>query len=142
MRRFWADALVVAHFLWVAFMVGGFVVQMAALKSARLRDWTFVRLAHVGGILYVAGLILLGAPCPLTVWEACLRSGSATESPPSFLVNWLERLIYPDVDPLIVYVPTVVLAVVSLVAVAVSPPAAVRRRLSGTDSSQSPPSAS
>ncbi len=127
MNRIWADAIMAAHFLWVAFMIGGFAVQMIALKSLRVRNWTALRVLHAGGIVYVAVLIVIDVPCPLTIWEARLRAGVATTQPPSFLIQWIERLIYPDVDPLFVYAPTILLAAISLIAIVICPPERIRR---------------
>lgn len=127
MSRFWADALVVVHFLWVVFMIGGFVVQMIAMKSARVREWCVIRAVHVAGILYVAFLIIIGRPCPLTVWEAQLRRADDAAQPESFLVRWLERLLYPDVDPLVVYIPTIILAILSVLSIWLAPPMRLRR---------------
>ncbi|MCC6964493.1 MAG: DUF2784 domain-containing protein [candidate division Zixibacteria bacterium] len=130
MSRFWADTVVVAHFLWVVFMIGGSVVQMIAMKSAKLREWCVIRAVHVAGILYVAILTIIGRPCPLTVWEAQLRRAYDGTQPESFLVRWLERLLYPDVDPLVVYIPTIVLAILSVLSMLVAPPGRLRRLLS------------
>ncbi len=126
-REYGADLLVIAHFLWVAFMIGGFVVQMIAMKSAKLREWCVMRAVHVVGIFYVAILTIIGRPCPLTVWEAQLRRAYDGTQPESFLVRWLERLLYPDVDPLVVYIPTIVLAILSVLSMLVAPPGRLRR---------------
>lgn len=129
MSRFWADTVVVVHFLWVAVMIGGVVVQMIAMKSAKLREWCFIRAVHVAGIMYVTALTIVGRPCPLTVWEAQLRRAYDGTQPESFLVRWLERLLYPDVDPLVVYIPTIVLAILSVLSMLLAPPGRLRRLL-------------
>lgn len=131
-REYGADLLVAAHFLWVAFMIGGFVVQMTALRSARLREWTVIRAVHVAGILYVATLTIIGRPCPLTVWEALLRRTHDAAQPEAFLVRWLERLLYPDVDPMVVYIPTIILAILSVLSMWLAPPERLRRLFRST----------
>jgi polyferredoxin len=87
-----ADALVVLHFLIVAFIAGGLVVVWigAALGWGWVRNPWF-RYLHLGAIAYVAGEALLGVVCPLTVWEDLLRGGARSES---FVGRWVRYFLY------------------------------------------------
>jgi hypothetical protein len=87
-----ADALVAAHFLVVAFIVGGLVLVWlgAALRWRWVRNPWF-RYLHLGAIAFVAAEALLGIACPLTVWEDLLRGGVRPES---FVARWVHRLLF------------------------------------------------
>jgi len=90
-----ADAILIAHFLFVLFVVGGFALILA---GAALR-WSWVRArifrsAHLGAILLVAAESAAGVACPLTVWEDALRRAGAQDA--SFVGRWVARLLYYD----------------------------------------------
>lgn len=61
-----------------------------------LAGWAWVRnrwfrYLHLAAIVFVAAEALLGAACPLTVWEDLLRGGLRPES---FVGRWVQRLLY------------------------------------------------
>jgi len=95
MARPWlADAVLVAHVLFVLFVVGGFVLILAvAGRWSWIRNRTF-RLLHVAAIVFVAAEALLGVTCPLTRWEDMLRATGREER--SFIGRWLAWLLYYD----------------------------------------------
>lgn len=90
--RIAADALLVAHFLVAAFIVGGLILVWigAAAKWPWVRNPWF-RYLHLGAIVFVAAEALLDYACPLTVWEDLLRGGARPES---FVGRWVYRLLY------------------------------------------------
>ena len=90
-----ADAILVLHFLFVLFVVGGFALILAgaALRWSWVRDRRF-RLLHLGAILLVVCESLAGMACPLTVWEDALRRAGAQDA--SFVGRWVARLLYYD----------------------------------------------
>ena len=92
---FFADIVLVTHFLFVAFVVGGLagIWLGAALKWAWIRNFWF-RAAHLGAIGFVAAESLVGALCPLTVLEDALRQGGQPHA--SFIQRWVSRLLYYD----------------------------------------------
>jgi len=89
-----ADAVLIAHVLFVLFVVGGF-----ALILAGARRWGWVRnrvfrIAHLAAIVFVTAEALLGVTCPLTHWEDVLRATGREER--SFIGRWLAWLLYYD----------------------------------------------
>ena len=89
-----ADAVLLVHFGFVLFVIGGLVLTWvgAAAGWQWVRNFWF-RAVHLGAIAFVAGEALLGIWCPLTVWEARLRGGAAEKS---FMADWVHRLLYYD----------------------------------------------
>jgi hypothetical protein len=91
-----ADAVLVAHFGVVVFVVGGLIVILAG----NWRGWRWVngwwfRIAHLAAISVVVVQTWLGQLCPLTRLESWLRvqAGSPAYSQ-SFVEHWLQRLIF------------------------------------------------
>lgn len=90
-----ADVILVVHFAFVLFVVGGFALVLvgAAAGWRWVRNRTF-RYAHLGAIVFVAAEAIVGVACPLTVWENVLRR--AAPDGPSFVGRWVSRLLYYD----------------------------------------------
>lgn len=99
--RFAADAVVVAHVAYVAFVVFG---QIATLLG-RLRKWRWVhnpwfRLVHLGTILIVVVEAWLGIVCPLTTWEAELRHRAGdVHYQGDFIGHWAHEILFVEADP-------------------------------------------
>jgi len=96
MYRQLADAVLVLHALFVAFVVLGLllVVVGGVLRWNWIRNPWF-RLVHLTGIAVVVAQAWLGAVCPLTTLEMWLRqrAGAATYEG-GFIQHWLWRLLY------------------------------------------------
>jgi polyferredoxin len=92
-----ADALLLVHFLIVAFIVGGLVLVWvgAGLGWRWVRNPWF-RYLHLAAIAYVAAEAVLGVMCPLTVWEDMLRGGVRAES---FVGRWVRHFLYYEAPP-------------------------------------------
>lgn len=90
-----ADVILVVHFMFVLFVVGGFALILAgaALRWSWVSARTF-RSAHLGAILLVAAESLVGVACPLTVWEDMLRRSGPQDA--GFVGRWVARLLYYD----------------------------------------------
>ncbi|MHC1766181.1 MAG: DUF2784 domain-containing protein [Verrucomicrobiia bacterium] len=98
MRPFFAslaDAILVLHAIVVLFNVGALPV----IWVGYFRGWGFVRnsylrIAHLLLIGVVAAEAVFGMICPLTSWEAALRS----EPKPieGFIAYWIHRLLFYD----------------------------------------------
>jgi len=87
-----ADVVLIVHFAFVLFVVGG----LAAIWAGAAAGWRWVRnfrfrVAHLAAIGFVAAESLLGIWCPLTVWEDALR-GRNTEM--SFVARWVHRVLF------------------------------------------------
>ncbi|MDX1513217.1 MAG: DUF2784 domain-containing protein [Gammaproteobacteria bacterium] len=93
-----ADAVLVIHSLFIAFVVFGQVYVLAgwALGWRAARNIWFRRL-HLGAIGLVVVEAWAGVVCPLTSLEAHLRNQAGqTDYGQSFIGYWLARLIYYD----------------------------------------------
>lgn len=126
MRTIAADAILVTHFLFVGFVVGGLVITWvgAALGWIWVRNLWF-RVTHLAAILFVAAESLAGVWCPLTVWEDALR-GSREDM--SFVARWIHRLMFysfPEWVFTLLYVTFTAIVVLTLWLV---PPRGLRRQ--------------
>jgi len=90
-----ADAVLVAHATYVAFVVVG----LAAIWIGAWREWAWVRgfwfrIAHLAAIAFVAVEALIGMACPLTILEDWLRLNAQSHG--GFIERWLQRALYWD----------------------------------------------
>lgn len=121
-----ADAILVVHVLFVAFVVGG----LGLIWIGAWRNWAVVRnlrfrLAHLAAIVFVAIEAIIGIACPLTAWEDALRGGG---SDVGFVARWLRRLLYYDFPPQVFVVAYVAFALVVLATFILIPPHRQRER--------------
>jgi len=96
--RLAADAILVIHWAFVAFVILGLLVTLlgGALNWRWVKRPTF-RFIHLGCIVFVTGQAMLGRICPLTIWENELRWRAGQETyPGSFIAHWLNELLYFD----------------------------------------------
>lgn len=91
-----ADALLLTHSLFVAFVTVGLLLILVG----RYLAWSWVRnpwfrILHLAAIVFVVLQSWLGMICPLTLWEMELRAkaGDAVYAG-SFIAHWLEQLLY------------------------------------------------
>lgn len=113
-------------------MLAGFVATIwGFFRTSFLDKWLF-RTVHLAGIIYVSVLAIVGkqtrAVCPLTIWEIALRAehDPATAYSREFIIHYAEKLIYPDINPLIITLGTLFIAVFSIAAFIFKPPAKIR----------------
>ena len=94
---FLADVILVVHFLFVAFVMGGLALVWigAAAGWQWVRNFWF-RVAHMCAIVFVAAEAIAGIWCPLTIWEAELRGARADKG---FIAQWIHRLLFYDFPP-------------------------------------------
>ncbi len=89
-----ANTILVIHFLFVLFVVGGLpVIWIGAWLRLNFVRNIWLRIAHLAAILFVVGESLLGMVCPLTMWEDKLRQ---LETGDSFIQRWLHRILFYD----------------------------------------------
>jgi hypothetical protein len=93
-----ADVVLVLHFAYVLFVVGGLLAIWAgyALGWRWVRNWWF-RVLHLAAIALVAMEAGVGILCPLTVLEDWLRPGSLAQA--GFVQRWLHALLFYDWPP-------------------------------------------
>lgn len=124
----------IIHFIWIVFMIVGFILTFLAvigiffLKSKKrfwnkfLRNWCLFRTLHALGIVFVAVMAIIGQYCPLTNLEGYLRFSNAQIYPEGFIIHFLEKIIYPEVNPVYILAPTYFIAVFSILAYMILPP--------------------
>ncbi len=92
MHSLLADLILVVHFAFVAFVVGGLALTwLGAMLHWRWVRRFWFRVAHLAAIVFVAGEALTGMMCPLTVWEDALRG---RESETGFLARWVHWVMF------------------------------------------------
>jgi hypothetical protein len=92
MSQIAADVILVVHFAFVLFVVGGLV----AIWSGAVLHWAWVRafwfrVTHIAAISFVAAESLMGVMCPLTVWEDALRGRSSDSG---FIARWVHAVMF------------------------------------------------
>jgi hypothetical protein len=97
MSSFLADVILIVHFAFVLFVIGGLGVTWlgASLGWQWVRNFWF-RAAHLCAILLVAAEAIAGIWCPLTIWEARLRGADAEKG---FIATWVHRVLFYDFPP-------------------------------------------
>jgi multisubunit Na+/H+ antiporter MnhB subunit len=99
--RLAADAILVVHAAFVAFVVLGLVAIVIGLL--RRRRWVrnrWFRLAHLAAIVFVVLQAWMGRMCPLTAWENELRWRAGQEGyEGGFIAHWLGGLLFFDAPP-------------------------------------------
>ena len=110
MNALLADAILVLHFAFVLFVVGGLaMIWIGAAAGWRWVRNMWFRIAHLAAIVYVAGEALLGIWCPLTVWEDALRGRHEEKS---FVARWIHRVMFYDLPEWVFTVAYVLFALV------------------------------
>jgi len=91
-----ADAILILHALFIAFVVFGLVLIIAGMaKKWRWIRNPWFRFLHLGAIGVVVLQAWLGVICPLTIWENNLRESAGDITyVGSFIQHWLHRLIF------------------------------------------------
>lgn len=105
-------------------MIFGFVYNLAGLFNKKLFKNFWIRTIHLVGILYVAGLYIFDKYCPLTILEAKFRQkfDQTFTQPDSFIIFYLKKIIYPEINPILIIVTTIFIAVFSLFLYIIYPP--------------------
>lgn len=124
-----ADLIVLVHFAWILFMLAGFILTLCGFFWKGFFDRWLFRTLHLFGIAYVSLLAIMGRYCPLTLWENTLRAkyDPSLVYPGSFMIHYAEKLVYPDINPLIIRIPTTFIAVFTVVVFIIRPPERIKR---------------
>jgi len=98
--RLMADAVLVVHLAYIAFVVGGLILILigAALRWQWVRALRF-RMLHLAAIAIVVLFVQVGVACPLTSIEASLRqhAGQQHYADEGWMEYWLHELIAFDI---------------------------------------------
>lgn len=123
-----ADTIVTMHFTWILFMLLGFIFTLFGFFRKNFWDRWLFRTIHLFGILYVSSLAIMRKDCPLTLLENALRAkyNSALTYPGSFMVYYVEKFVYPDVNLPLILIPTAFIAIFSIVIFIIKPPAKIK----------------
>jgi hypothetical protein len=126
-----ADIIVVLHFIWIIFMLLGFFLTIYGFFYQKFLDWWLFRTFHLLGIIFVGILTVLQRFCPLTILENLSRARYSPEStyPGSFIVHYIENLVYPDVNQTLLRLGTVFVAIFILIVFIVHPPGKIKKLL-------------
>lgn len=91
-----ADAVLLVHFAFVVFVVGGFLLILIGV----LASWSWInnrvfRVTHLAAIGVVVLQAWLGQYCPLTLWENALRRRAGESGyEESFVEHWLHEILF------------------------------------------------
>jgi uncharacterized membrane protein (UPF0136 family) len=105
--RIGADSVVVLHFLWVVFLIFGSLIGRYSRP---------VKITHISGLFFSVILQIFGWYCPLSHLEVWLRQKQDPffSHGGSFLIHYLEKLIYRETPPWIIFFLTVILVIMSM----------------------------
>jgi hypothetical protein len=100
--RVLADIVVLTHFLWIVFLIFG------AFLGVRNRA---IRIVHISGLVFAVIVELFDWYCPLTYLEVWLKSRSEPVAAytGSFIVHYLEEIIYIETPRYLVIIAAVML---------------------------------
>ena len=116
-----ADAVVIIHAAYVAFVIGGLIAILigAALGWRWTRSFAF-RVTHLAAIALVCLESIVGVMCPLTSLENSMRnSGGASRYSGDFVAYWAHRLIFYNFPPwifTIAYISFAILVAITFIA--------------------------
>ena len=102
-----ADITVLIHFLWILFLIFG------ALWGIRKKA---IKHIHLLGLLFAILIQVLGWYCPLTHLEFWLRSrhNPSIVYTGSFIIHYLERVVYLEISQTGIFLVTIGLAIFNL----------------------------
>lgn len=102
-----ADAVVLVHLLWIVFLFIGAVWG---------RKYLTVKIVHLSALAFAFILELFDWLCPLTHLEVWLRAkhNPALTYTGSFIIHYIEQIIYLDISRTLVFAGTIVLVGLNL----------------------------
>jgi hypothetical protein len=115
-----ADLVLMVHFMFVGFVVVGFLMIWVGyfLNWQWVRNFYF-RVSHLAAIGVVVLESVIGKMCPLTLWEhqLRLRAGEGRFYEETFMQHWLHRILFLQLSEgafLVLYVLFFILVVLSI----------------------------
>ncbi len=106
--KFLADIVVLIHFLWIVFLIFG------AFPGVRIRA---VKIGHLTALAFAFVIQVFGWYCPFTYIEIWLRNrhDPGLSYAGSFIIHYVEKVVYLDVSFDLIFVLTIILILVNLV---------------------------
>lgn len=101
-----ADGVVLIHFLWIIFLIFGVFIG---------RKYRPIKIFHIVGLGFAVTMQIFGWYCPLTHLEIWLRKrhDPSLAYSGSFIIHYMEKLIYIEFSPLVILLMTLVLVLIS-----------------------------
>lgn len=101
-----ADFVVLIHFLWILFLIFGAFIG---------RKYIAIKIIHIAGLGFSIIMQIFGWYCPLTYLEIWLRQkhDPSITYTGSFIIHYVEKIVYIELSPLFIFILTVVLVSVS-----------------------------
>ncbi|MGQ9570362.1 MAG: DUF2784 domain-containing protein [Thermodesulfovibrionales bacterium] len=101
-----ADGVVLIHFLWIIFLIFGVCIG---------RKYRPIKIFHIVGLGFAVTMQIFGWYCPLTHLEIWLRKrhDPSLAYSGSFIIHYMEKLIYIEFSPLVIFLMTLVLVLIS-----------------------------
>jgi hypothetical protein len=126
MNELLADAILLIHFAFVLFVVGG--LALIWIGAASRWQWIrnrWYRIAHLVAIAFVAAESLAGVLCPLTVWEDALRGASNDKS---FVARWVHHMMFFQLPEWVFTVAYVLFTAIVALTIVLIPPKPRQRK--------------
>jgi hypothetical protein len=120
-----ADIILAVHFVWAGWMIAGAVLAVLGFRWPRLWGWRIFRIAHLIGLTGTATTPFWShGICPLTNWEWQLRSASSGQPAAAepFIIHWMSKTLFINVDPLILSIFSGILALITVIIFVLRPP--------------------
>jgi hypothetical protein len=107
LHKILADVVVLIHFLWITFLFFGAIL---GIKNKA------VKICHLSGLAFALLIQIFGWYCPLTYLEVWLRSkhDSSLTYTGSFIIHYVERIVYIELSRHLIFVLTLVLCGLNL----------------------------
>lgn len=105
--RVLADTVVFLHFVWILFLLFGFVLG---------KRWKKIKFLHIAGLFFAFFIQTFDLYCPLTYVETFLRQRHDPETTysGSFIPHYIEKLIYFEVSRSLILVATFIVVGLNL----------------------------
>jgi hypothetical protein len=101
-----ADFVVLIHFMWVVFLIVGAFMG---------KNYYSVKIFHIVGLGFAVIIQIFGWYCPLTYLEVWLRQrhDPLLTYSGSFIIYYIEKFVYIELSPWIIFVLTLILVALS-----------------------------
>ncbi len=105
--RLAADFIVLIHFLWIVFLIFGAFIGKKYLPA---------KIFHISGLGFAVIIQIFGWYCPLTHLEIWLRQrhDPLLTYHGSFIIHYVEKIVYIQLSPVIIFVLTFILISISM----------------------------